>query len=144
MEPNIEDLKVERLEILEDVLKIIEDWDKSYEMGIEIIEGVDLGLEEIKSINTPDFKAGRVVFEELIRAEILNREKIGDMRFGVEDVEAIELEIKDRTTTIINDNGNNVDIDLEMTELAANELYYNTLIRQVNAKLSSLSYVINS
>lgn len=51
MEPNIEDLKVERLEILEDVLKIIEDWDKSYEMGIEIIEGVGLGLEEIKSIN---------------------------------------------------------------------------------------------
>lgn len=98
----------------------------------------------IANINTPDFKAGRVVFEELIRAEILNREKIGAMRFGVEDVEAIELEIKDRTTTIINDNGNNVDIDLEMTELAANELYYNTLIRQVNAKLSSLSYVINS
>lgn len=98
----------------------------------------------IANINTPDFKAGRVVFEELIRAEILNREKIGAMRFGVEDVEAIELEIKDRTTTIINDNGNNVDIDLEMTELAANELYYNTLIRQVNAKLSNLSYVINS
>lgn len=98
----------------------------------------------IANINTPDFKAGRVVFEELIRAEILNREKIGAMRFGVEDVEAIDLEIKDRTTTIINDNGNNVDIDLEMTELSANELYYNTLIRQVNAKLSGLSYIINS
>ena len=98
----------------------------------------------IANINTPDFKSGRVEFEELIRAEILNRSKIDDISFGIEDVEAIELRIKDRDTTMINDNGNNVDIDLEMTELAANELYYNTLVRQVNAKLSSLSYVINS
>ena len=98
----------------------------------------------IANINTPDFKSGRVEFEELIRTEILNRNKIGDMGFGIEDVEAIELKIEDRDTTMINDNGNNVDIDLEMTELSANELYYNTLVRQVNAKLSSLSYVINS
>ena len=42
-----------------------------------------------------------------------------------------------------NDNGNNVDIDLEMTELAANEIYYSALTQIINAKLSSLNYVIN-
>ena len=43
----------------------------------------------------------------------------------------------------MNENGNNVDIDREMVDLAANEIYYNALIEQVNRKLSGMSYVIN-
>lgn len=51
MEANIRDLKFKRVEVLENILKIIKEWDKSYEMGIEIIENIDLELEEIKVIN---------------------------------------------------------------------------------------------
>ncbi|OLS03779.1 hypothetical protein [Tissierella creatinophila] len=51
MEPNIENLKLERIEILENILKKIKRWDKTYEMGIEIIDDVEVILEELKEIN---------------------------------------------------------------------------------------------
>lgn len=98
----------------------------------------------ISNINTPGFKAGRVEFEEILdKAKGVNISKTDDKHFGIRDVGDIDLKVKRKDTTMLNDNGNNVDIDLEMTELSANEIYYNTLIRQVNAKLGNLSYVIN-
>jgi flagellar basal-body rod protein FlgB len=39
--------------------------------------------------------------------------------------------------------GNNVDIDNEMTNLAANTILYNTLINQANSRISMRRYVIN-
>ena len=99
----------------------------------------------ISNINTPGFKVDKVEFEELLnKAKNIRMDKRDDKHFGVRDIEDMNLKVKKRNTTMLNDNGNNVDIDLEMTELSANEIYYNVLIRQVNSKLSSLNYVINS
>lgn len=99
----------------------------------------------IANINTPGFKVDKVEFEELLNtAKNIRIHKTDDQHFGVKDIDDINLKIKKRSTTMVNDNGNNVDIDLEMAELSANEIYYNVLIRQVNSKLSSLNYVINS
>lgn len=39
-------------------------------------------------------------------------------------------------------NGNNVDIDKEMADLATNQIYYNALIERLNGKFSTLSNVI--
>jgi flagellar basal-body rod protein FlgB len=39
-------------------------------------------------------------------------------------------------------NGNNVDIDKEMSDLAENQIYYYTLIDQMNGKFQSLQTVI--
>ena len=84
----------------------------------------------IANINTPDYKVNKVEFEEYL-AKAKNNGKLP------------EPTVKKRTGTSINENGNNVDIDLEMTELAANEIYYSVLINQLNAKLSNMNYVIN-
>lgn len=98
----------------------------------------------ISNINTPRFKAGRVEFEEILeKAKGIRMSKTDDTHFGIRNIADIDLKVKKKNTTMLNDNGNNVDIDLEMTELSANEIYYNTLIRQVNSKLGNLSYVIN-
>ena len=65
MEPNIESLKLKRTHILEDILKRIKDWDKTYEAGIKIIDRVDLSLEELKEINTYlETQLGFVPFDE--------------------------------------------------------------------------------
>ena len=40
-------------------------------------------------------------------------------------------------------NGNNVDMDFEMAELAKNQLWYNAVTERVNGKFSSLRSVIN-
>lgn len=99
----------------------------------------------IANINTPNYKVNKVEFEEYLSKATkgIKMKKTHHMHFGVDNSNGIEPEVKKRTTTSLNDNGNNVDIDLEMTELAANEIFYNVLVQQINAKLSNLNYVIN-
>lgn len=98
----------------------------------------------ISNINTPGFKSGRVEFEELLqKSKNIRLSKTDDQHFGIRNVSDIDLKVKEKNGSMVNDNGNNVDIDLEMTELSANEIYYNVLIRQVNSKLGNLNYVIN-
>jgi flagellar basal-body rod protein FlgB len=48
----------------------------------------------------------------------------------------------DKTAHSYSHNGNNVDIDKEMSDLAENQIYYYTLIDQMNGKFQSLQSVI--
>ena len=99
----------------------------------------------IANINTTNYKCSKVEFEELLHKAMNNvgLKKTHEKHFGIEKIADVEPKIGKKTETYLNDNGNNVDIDLEMTELAANEIYYSILVRQLNAKLGSLNYVIN-
>lgn len=99
----------------------------------------------IANVNTPNYKVNRVEFEKLLSeaSNGLNMKKTDSMHFGAENVKDIEPVMEKREGTSMRDDGNNVDIDLEMTELAANDIYYNVLIQLLNTKLSKMNYVIN-
>ncbi|TJX66276.1 flagellar basal body rod protein FlgB [Soehngenia saccharolytica] len=99
----------------------------------------------IANANTPNYKVNKVEFEEHLQKAIkgVSLIKTDGLHFGASKASDVEPIVKKRTNTMYNDNGNNVDIDLEMTELAANEIYYSALTQIINAKLSSLNYVIN-
>jgi len=99
----------------------------------------------ISNINTADYKVNKVEFEKYLTqaSDEISMKKTHDMHFGIDKLQDIKPEVKKREATSLNDNGNNVDIDLEMTELAANEIYYSVLIQQLNSKLSKLNYIIN-
>lgn len=99
----------------------------------------------IANINTPNYKVNKVEFERFLSEakEGINLKKTNSMHFGTEGIRDIEPVVEKRMTTSIKDNGNNVDIDIEMTELAANEIYYSVLIQQLNSRLSNMNYVIN-
>jgi len=99
----------------------------------------------IANVNTPNYKVNKVEFEEYLQRAVngVNLNKTNKLHFGASKLSDVEPIVKKRTNTTYNDNGNNVDIDLEMTELAANEIYYSALTQIINAKLSSLNYVIN-
>ncbi len=123
--------------------------DVSYEL---IKKGLDVSSlrqrmisSNIANFNTPDYKVNRVAFEEILAkaTKEITLKKTHDKHFGIDTIEDIKPEVKKRNTTSLNDNGNNVDIDIEMTELAANEIYYSVLVRQASSKLSNLNYVIN-
>jgi flagellar basal-body rod protein FlgB len=108
--------------------------DYSYDL---IKKGLDMSAlrqgvisSNIANINTPDYKVNKVEFEDIL-AKVRNEKVVP------------EPVVKRRTGTRFNENGNNVDLDLEMTELAANEIYYTVLVYQLNSKLSDLNYVIN-
>lgn len=99
----------------------------------------------IANINTPDYKVNKVEFEEYLKksSNEVALKKNHKEHFGESNILDLELKMEKRESTALNSNGNNVDIDLEMTELAANEIYYNILVQQLNAKLANLNYVIN-
>lgn len=97
----------------------------------------------IANLQTPNYKVNRVKFEESLSKAINQIPMLATNNMHLDRVDEIKPAVVKRDTTYLNDNGNNVDIDLEMAELVANELYYGTLVRQVNAKLAGYNYVIN-
>lgn len=45
---------------------------------------------------------------------------------------------------MFNHNGNNVDIDFEMSQMAQNQIYYNALIDRLNGQFNSIKTVLGS
>lgn len=50
--------------------------------------------------------------------------------------------MRSNNNTMYNHNGNNVDIDKEMAELAKNQIYYRGLVNRINGKFSGVQTVI--
>lgn len=96
----------------------------------------------LANINTPEYKASRVVFNnhltDAMDGVAMTRTNNGHISPG--DSLAITEEQKN---TYIQDNGNNVDIDFEMAELAANNIYYDSVVSQLNAKYQMMRNVIS-
>lgn len=97
----------------------------------------------IANINTKGYKKFYVTFEETLNGSMgedtmkTNNSKHMQTGSGSGDVT-----VKREENTSMRQDGNNVDIDLEMTNQAANTLMYNALVKQVNSKISLTSYVI--
>jgi len=94
----------------------------------------------ISNVDTPGFKASKVVFEEAL-ASALKRERkfpLGDSR--LDEVEPVV--VQDLSTTMRMD-GNNVDIDSEMANLAKNTIQYNALIQKISKDFARIKTVIN-
>ncbi|SHH83524.1 flagellar basal body rod protein FlgB [Clostridium grantii] len=100
----------------------------------------------ISNVNTSNFKASKVEFEDTLK-NVLDQNSIS-MRYTNEKhmgmaLNDIQPEIIKDDTTEIKLNGNNVDMEKEMVDMAANQILYNSLVQQANKKLSNLSYVIS-
>lgn len=98
----------------------------------------------ISNADTPNYKAEKVSFKSALENEMsgLQARTTNErhLNFGEEENRPYRI-VKDASTTY-NHNGNNVDIDKEMSELAKNQIYYNSLIDRMNGKFSSLQSVI--
>lgn len=98
----------------------------------------------IANVDTPGYKRQDVDFEtQLKRALRSTRFKSIDARVG--DINTAELNpsiYTDSPGFSYRLDGNNVDIDTETTELAANQIKYNGLISSVNQEFSNLKLVM--
>lgn len=100
----------------------------------------------ISNINTPGYKVERVVFEDKLKkvnSDGMNLIRTDDRHLPTNANNNMNPEVVKKNNTSIKDNGNNVDLDYEMSEKVVNELYYSALQRQVNHELSQLNYVIS-
>lgn len=101
----------------------------------------------VANVNTPNFKKSTINFEGLLK-KALGRDSISllttDPRHYGTAPRLAELrpEIQINRATSMRKDGNNVDIDEEMTNLAANSIEYQATARELSERISLLSYVI--
>ncbi len=103
----------------------------------------------IANANTPNFKKSEVVFEELLQDYLKGTTLKGlnthQKHFDIGPIDPKELQHKvvDTGGYSTRRDGNNVDIDVEMAELAKNQIIYNTLTTNANSHFQRLKLVIN-
>lgn len=102
----------------------------------------------IANVNTKGFKASKVIFEDKLKDILENKGielTVTNKRHirGGSSISNIEYEVQKDNSTSMRPDGNNVDIDIEMSNLAANTILYNTLISQANSRLSMRRFIIS-
>lgn len=98
----------------------------------------------IANINTKGYKSYQVSFEDTLKDNISKLDlKTTDERHIKDENEIGKISINQDNTTSMNQDGNNVNIDYEMVNQAANSLMYNAMVTQLNDRLSNTKYVIN-
>ena len=121
--------------------------DFTYHLLTKAIEGTQRRQEAIASnlanLNTRDFKANRVSFEGELKKAIEDRKDGMDAEAARQRVSQIEPKVVKDNSSRMNNDGNNIDLDQEMSLMAANQILYQTLIQQLNQKYQSMSYVIH-
>lgn len=82
----------------------------------------------IANINTPDYKRKYVKFEDTLKGEMEDKAKI---------------EVKADDTSIVREDGNNVELENEKINQAATTLQYNALVSLTNTKIAMTKSVIS-
>src|SRR5688572_11223028 len=106
------------------------------------------------NIDTPNFKATEVTFEEDLAAAIRRQPSPDALPLNVSDarhmgafpqpvdVNGISPRATQLLTTSMRNDGNNVDVDREMTRLAETQLFFQAATQLVNVKFNQLKQAI--
>lgn len=100
--------------------------------------------QNVANVDTPNYKAKDVSFKSLFQ------EKVNDsIRAHRTDTRHFDFSVPNSGNAIYtrnngryNQNGNSVDIDKEMADLAKNQIYYTAVAEKTKDKFSSLQNVI--
>jgi len=105
----------------------------------------------IANAETPGYKAKKVEFEEALARALDTDEQ---MNMKVEDgrhynvgnggFNNLQPEVFEDPNGIVSMNGNTVDRDKEMAEMAENKIMYDASVQLINKKLALLKYAIGS
>ncbi|MDX1807477.1 MAG: flagellar basal body rod protein FlgB [Paenisporosarcina sp.] len=102
----------------------------------------------IANVDTANYKSKQVGFQTALN-DAINNQSISSFKTNANHIpfssETTQFNpnIKVNNSTQVNPNGNNVDMDVEMAELAKNQLWYNAVTERVNGKFNSLRTVID-
>lgn len=101
--------------------------------------------QNIANVDTPNYKAKDVSFKAVFQ-DVMGKS------FQANRSDARHYEFSSKASRFpgvvtnpnvnYNENGNSVDLDKEMADLATNQIYYNALTERINGKFNSLSTVI--
>jgi flagellar basal-body rod protein FlgB len=101
--------------------------------------------QNIANVDTPNYKAKDVSFKAVLQ-------EVTGQSFQAKRSDARHYDFSSRASSLpgvvnkpnvnYNGNGNSVDLDKEMADLATNQIYYNALTERINGKFNSLQTVI--
>lgn len=103
----------------------------------------------IANVDTPNYKSKQVVNFQSTLNDAMNNQSFSSYKTNSKHIsfsnETTQFNptIKVNNDTKYTPNGNNVDMDHEMAELAKNQLWYNAVTERVNGKFNSLRTVID-
>lgn len=101
--------------------------------------------QNIANVDTPNYKAKGVTFKAAFNTALgntIDTYRTDNRHYTFQKHSAASSAVVTKTQTSYNENGNSVDIDKEMSDLAANQIYYNALTERISGKFSSLQNVI--
>jgi len=102
--------------------------------------------QNIANVDTPNYKAKKVVFQhaldEAMEGKAFQAYKRDNRHIDFSNSNSRGPYVTSQKGTMYNHNQNNVDIDMEMAELAKNQIYYNALIERLNGRFNSLQTAI--
>ncbi|WP_378957112.1 flagellar basal body rod protein FlgB [Pelosinus sp. sgz500959] len=100
----------------------------------------------IANVNTPGYKKSEVSFEDMLQNAIggdkLPMVKTNERHLGMGKDSIPNPQINTMSNTSIRTDGNNVDIDVEMADLAKNSIYYNAVVQQISNYFSGIKSAI--
>ena len=101
--------------------------------------------QNIANADTPNYKAKDAGFKEAFQSALEGSMEANksdfrhyDFKNGLSSAQGVVT----KRNASYNHNGNSVDVDKEMAELATNQIYYNAVIERVSGKFSSLQNVL--
>jgi flagellar basal-body rod protein FlgB len=103
----------------------------------------------IANIDTVDFKRSDVSFADTLQ-DVLNGNTLQGrttnerhIPIGTTDVADVHPSVVTDTSTSLRNDGNNVDIDSEMSNLASNQILYDAVTQQLNMSFGIMRYAIS-
>ena len=111
----------------------------------------DVLAHNIANVDTPLYNRKDVDFESYLNAALNSKpdnlifRKEHKFRFNsTPDLNTVKAKVtEDYNPLAMRIDGNNVDIDVEMAQMAKNTIKYNTVVSNVNSKFSRITHVIS-
>lgn len=101
--------------------------------------------QNIANSDTPNYKAKDVNFKTYLNTAMnrsFSAKRTDQRHFDFSSNFSPKMNVVTKQSTSYHSNGNNVDMDKEMTELAKNQIYFNALTDRMNGKFQTLKSVI--
>ncbi|MDQ0217081.1 flagellar basal body rod protein FlgB [Peribacillus cavernae] len=101
--------------------------------------------QNIANADTPNYKAKDVQFTASFQNELqasIHAFRTESRHYDFQMKPPIQSGIVTKNSLQYNNNGNSVDMDQEMSDLATNQIYYNAVADRLNGKFQSMQNVI--
>ncbi|ATW25669.1 flagellar basal body rod protein FlgB [Candidatus Formimonas warabiya] len=96
--------------------------------------------QNVANVNTPGYKRLEIRFEDKL-AQVLK--KLDEGKLTDADIEDLEPEVVQTKGTTQRQDGNNVNLEVEMTQMLINTVLYNTLTQQLSSQMANLRTAMN-